>query len=98
MKKTIYIKDLKDYTPTNPEYNAIEIRTDYTKGYGLMVYLQEWEHKTGDYNSFCFDLFGSKKARKILVPMKRKNAKVIAEAEKNFFENEAFQELIQEMK
>jgi len=96
----IDIKSLKNYIPTNPEYNAIEVRTEYKKGFWLIAYLQEWEYKKESNGTTCFsfDMFASKKARKILAPMKRKNAKLIKEAEENFYNNETYIELIPEMK
>jgi len=97
MKKYINISEVKNFTPTLEEYNKICIETIYRKGEGLMALIQEGKHEdelNTRYISFSFDMFWSKRARVLILPMKRKNQKQINEAEKEFFTNNTDQDLV----
>jgi len=87
--------DNTNFKKTSESNNKIKVSTDFIKWKGLVVYFQEWNFKQeGVFNSFSFDMFGSKSYRLILESMTRKNQKKIDEVTKNFFEKHTNQDLI----
>lgn len=87
MHKYINISEVTGFKPTLDEYNVIKVDTSYKKGTWLVVYIQEWklEKENKCFDSFSFDLYGSKRTWLLVLWMTRKNAKKIQLAEEEFF-------------
>lgn len=93
--KYIALDTVENYKPSDSEYTHIEVRIEYVKWHGVILYIQEGTLKTDrEFESFAFDLFGSNKARVIIEPMKRKNQKVITEVTEKFMNSHTDQEFI----